>query len=379
MGGGLVDFTGAVEGCLNVGHDVFAAEAVKEACAAEELGGLLHGTAEDQGAAGVVQALGEGLDGVDAGGVDGGHVAEAQDDDGLEGVDVDGGFDELFCGSPQKRTVDAEQRDVGRNDAALEHVRQAVADVLFGDWGDGGGVCNAVDVEQRGEAEADGDGDGEVGEDGEREGDQPDGDGGEVEAEDGADFVPLAHVVGDDKEDGGERGERNVAGQRRGDEQDAEQREGVDDAGDGRARAGANVGGGAGDGAGGGNAAEERRDDVGECPERTSSTLELWRSPVMPSATTAESMLSSAASMATVKAAGMRGRMCSAWKSGKAKGGKPRGMPPNLAADGFNGQMKRKADRGADQDGDDGGRNAAGEAREDAQMMASVPRPRASA
>ena len=47
-------------------------------------------------------------------------------------------------------------------------------------------------------------------------------------------------------------------------------------------------------------------------PWATSSTLELWRSPVMPSATTAESMLSSAASMATVKAAGMRGRMCSA-------------------------------------------------------------------
>ena len=43
-----------------------------------------------------------------------------------------------------------------------------------------------------------------------------------------------------------------------------EQRERVDHAGDGGARAGADVGGGAGDGAGGGDAAEERRDDVGD-------------------------------------------------------------------------------------------------------------------
>ena len=86
----------------------------------------------------------------------------------------------------------------------------------------------------------------------------------EVEAEDGADLVPLAHVVGDDKEHGGEGGEGDVAGQGRGDEQDAEQGEGVDDAGDGGARAGADVGGGAGDGAGGGDAAEERGDDVGD-------------------------------------------------------------------------------------------------------------------
>ena len=47
-------------------------------------------------------------------------------------------------------------------------------------------------------------------------------------------------------------------------------------------------------------------------PCATNSTLGLCRSPVMPSATTAESMLSSAASMATVKAEGISGRMCSA-------------------------------------------------------------------
>jgi hypothetical protein len=44
----------------------------------------------------------------------------------------------------------------------------------------------------------------------------------------------------------------------------SEEGEGVDDAGDGGVRAGADVGGGAGDGAGGGHAAEEGRDDVGD-------------------------------------------------------------------------------------------------------------------
>jgi hypothetical protein len=46
-------------------------------------------------------------------------------------------------------------------------------------------------------------------------------------------------------------------------------------------------------------------------PCATSSTLGLCRSPVIPSATTADSMLSSAASSATVNAEGISGRMCS--------------------------------------------------------------------
>ena len=168
------------------------------------------------------EALGEGLDGVNAGGVDGGHVAQAQDDDRLEGFDVDGGFDQLLRGAEEERAVDAQERDVGRNDAALQRVRQAVADVVVGDRSDGGGFGDAIDVEQRGQRHADADGDGEVGEDGKRKGDQPDGDGGEAELQDAADLAPLAHVVGHDKQHGGQRGQRNVAGQRRGNEQDGQ-------------------------------------------------------------------------------------------------------------------------------------------------------------
>ena len=152
----------------------------------------------------------------------------------------------------------------GGNFFVLEDVGLAVAQILFGDGSDGGGFGDAVDVEERGERHAHTDGDGEVGDDGEGEGDDPDSDVGFGEAEDAADLAPLAHVPGDDEEDGGEGGERDEARQRRSGDEDDQQREGVDDAGDGGERAGADVGSGAGDGAGGGDSPEERRGDVGD-------------------------------------------------------------------------------------------------------------------
>ena len=129
---------------------------------------------------------------------------------------------------------------------------------------DGGGFGDAVDVEQRGEARPTATATVRSAKTVSAKVTSQTEMAAEVEAEDAADLAPLAHVVGDDEEHGGEGGERDIAGERRGDKQDAEQREGVDHAGDRRARAGADVGGGAGDGAGGGDAAEERRDDVGD-------------------------------------------------------------------------------------------------------------------
>ena len=65
-------------------------------------------------------------------------------------------------------------------------------------------------------------------------------------------------------------------------------------------------------------------------PWATSSTSGLCRSPHMLSATTAESRLSIAASIATVNAEGKSGRIRSARNSGSASAGSPVGMPPNL-------------------------------------------------
>ncbi len=87
-----------------------------------------------------------------------------------------------------------------------------VGEVFGGDGRDGGGFGDAVDVEECGEGHADSDGDGEVGEHGEGEGGDPDGDVGFGEAEDGGDLAPLAHVVGDDEEDCGEGCQRDEAG-----------------------------------------------------------------------------------------------------------------------------------------------------------------------
>ena len=121
--------------------------------------------------------------------------------------------------------MNAEQRDVGRDDSALEGMGQSVADVIVIHGAHGCGVGNAVDVEQSGERHANRYGDGEVGEDGEGEGDEPDRDGGEVQFKDAADFLPLAHVVSHDKQDGGQGGERNIGGQGRGYEQNSEESE----------------------------------------------------------------------------------------------------------------------------------------------------------
>ena len=52
--------------------------------------------------------------------------------------------------------------------------------------------------------------------------------------------------------------------------------------------------------------------------------------------------------MATVKADGSSGRMCSEWKSGIAKGGRPPGMPPNLLPIVSTGRWKTADGDGAD-------------------------------
>ena len=65
-------------------------------------------------------------------------------------------------------------------------------------------------------------------------------------------------------------------------------------------------------------------------PCAISSTLELCLSPLIPSATTAESRLSTAASKATVRAEGSRGKIRSVRKGGNWNDGRPVGIPPNF-------------------------------------------------
>ncbi len=62
------------------GADVGLADVLFEFGLVHELGGLGASAAADEGAAGGVKFVGEILEGEQAGGVDGGHVAETEDD-----------------------------------------------------------------------------------------------------------------------------------------------------------------------------------------------------------------------------------------------------------------------------------------------------------
>src|SRR3569623_949876 len=110
-----MQFSGAIKGGLDVGLDVFATDMIEEAGVLQEFRGLLHGSAEQECATRVGEALGEGLDGVRACGVDRGHIAQAQDDDGREGLDVRGCVDEFLRCAEEEWAVYAEERHVGWN------------------------------------------------------------------------------------------------------------------------------------------------------------------------------------------------------------------------------------------------------------------------
>ena len=71
-----LELADAGEGGLDAGEDVFRAYVVEEVGAGDDVLGLVAGTAEEEGSAGLVEAGVELLEGVDAGGVEGCHVAD---------------------------------------------------------------------------------------------------------------------------------------------------------------------------------------------------------------------------------------------------------------------------------------------------------------
>jgi hypothetical protein len=113
----------------------------------------------------------------------------------------------------RKRPVNPEDAHVVGNVLVLEHVRASALDVLVGDLRDGGRLCDAADEEQRSEDHADLHGHGEIGEDGQRESDQPDRDVRPAQFQQLGDLAPLPHVVGNNEQNRREYRERNVRGQ----------------------------------------------------------------------------------------------------------------------------------------------------------------------
>ena len=124
----------------DAGADVFRADVAFEFGMLHEFGGLFAGATEEEMAAGGVEAVGEFADGAEASGVDGGHVAKTEDDDGREGTDVVGDFLELVGGAEEKWSVNAIDDGVVGDVLALEDVDGAVSNVIAGDAGDGSGA-----------------------------------------------------------------------------------------------------------------------------------------------------------------------------------------------------------------------------------------------
>src|SRR5260370_33051801 len=81
-----VQISGALQGVRNVRANIFGADVTFEVGLLHELGGLLAGTAEQQGTAGVVKLGGKIFDWAKAGGGDAGHVAQRQNQYGRPGA-----------------------------------------------------------------------------------------------------------------------------------------------------------------------------------------------------------------------------------------------------------------------------------------------------
>ena len=76
-----LQFAGAGQGSLYVGEDVFRTYVLEEVGVVDDAAGLVSRAAEEKGSARLMEASVELLEGVNAGGVECGHVAQAEDDD----------------------------------------------------------------------------------------------------------------------------------------------------------------------------------------------------------------------------------------------------------------------------------------------------------
>src|SRR6266851_6438077 len=135
----LVHFLSPAQGFLYVVADVFFSDYLGELGLVDQLRGLFAGAAEDQRPFAGVQLLGDVFQGEEAGSVEGGHVAKAQDHDRRQLVQVLGDDGDFVCRAEQERAVDAEDGGVVGNVFVLENVHAAIFNVVVGDLREGGG------------------------------------------------------------------------------------------------------------------------------------------------------------------------------------------------------------------------------------------------
>ena len=166
----MVDLGGAFQSFRDARADIFSSDMAFKLGLLHKLRGLLAGTAQQEGATGFVELVGQVFNGAEPGRVDRSHVAQAQDDDRREGVQRIENLCKLVRGAEKKRPVDAEDRSVFRNVLALQDVHAAVFNIIASDARDRCGPRNFADEHERGENHADFHGERKVRHDGERHG-----------------------------------------------------------------------------------------------------------------------------------------------------------------------------------------------------------------
>src|SRR6185437_1462236 len=254
----------AVERCSYIGADVFRANVLFKLGLFHELGGLWRSAAQDQSPAGSMDAIGQIFQSANSGGVNRGHVAQANDDDGGQLRNALYQFIHLVGGAKQEWPVDAENGDVRRNFLVLQDVNASLFHICVGNLGDGCGVGDFSDEDQSSHDHAGLNRYGEIGENSKEERCRPCAGFKARELQQFRDFRPLAHVVRNHQQDCRQHGKWNVTGQRRGENDNRQKSERMNHACYGGFGAGSNVGGRARDCAGGGQSTNKRREEVCE-------------------------------------------------------------------------------------------------------------------
>ena len=123
----MIENLGAFQGDGNTRADVPRADVLFKFGLMHQTGGLFTRAAEDQAAAGGMHGIGQLFESLQAGSVDGRHVAETQHEDGRQLRKSLDHLVNLIGSAKKKRSVDAEDGHVRRNFLVLQDVHLSFA------------------------------------------------------------------------------------------------------------------------------------------------------------------------------------------------------------------------------------------------------------
>ena len=127
-----IEFRGSLDRLSNAGANIFRAHVTLKLCLLHQLRGLFPCSTKQQRAPGLVQRVREIANGAEASGVNGGHVAQTQNNDGRQLVERVQDIGKLIGCAEEERPVNAVNNRVVWDVLALKHVHAAVFHVIFG-------------------------------------------------------------------------------------------------------------------------------------------------------------------------------------------------------------------------------------------------------